>query len=104
MAVLDLFKRRNRPTSPPQMTREQGQRAAIKLQQLIEGLGCFHAQVMALGQDLAIRVADGTISEADLSEALNIMHSAHDDQERACKQVSKAREMLAPAPVVHQEH
>ncbi len=102
--MLDFLKRRNRPSSPPQMPREQGQRAAVKLNDLISGTGCLAANVAALGQDLAIRVAEGNISKADLSEAMNVMHNAHDDLERACRQVSKAREMLAPAPAAHPEH
>lgn len=100
--MLDFLKRRNRPSSPPQMTREQGQRAAVKLNDLISGVGCLAANIAALGQDLAIRVAEGDISEADLSEARNVMHNAHDDLERSCRQVSKAREMLSPTG--HQEH
>jgi hypothetical protein len=94
--MLDFMKRKHRPADPPPMTHEQGQKAAVQLHEIIMGAGCLVANVAGLGQELAIAVTEGTISEADLDEAINRVHNAHDDLERACKRVSQVRKSLAP--------
>lgn len=98
--MLDFLKRKTRPSSPPPVTVAQGHRAAANLHELMMSAGCLAANIASLGQDLSIRIAEGDITEADLAGALNVMHNANEDMDRACKQISKAREALAPAQPV----